>query len=154
MKLKQILSAFALLSTVMLTSRAGPNSLQQELAQARAATALYHDVDRAIADGYEDIGYESGEGHHYVNFALVDGVFDIEHPEVLLYAVGPNGKLKLAGLEYLVPLTLSANAPEGFTGSEDLWREDSEGAGLWEMTAWLWLNNPVGQFAILNPRIP
>jgi hypothetical protein len=155
MKRKWSLTVFALLCAGMLISRADQESLQQELAQARAATAIYHDVDRAIADGYvRATEYEPGEGFHYANFALIDGVFEIHRPEALLYAVGPNGELRLAGLEYLVPLSLSGDAPEGFTGIEDLWREDSEGAGLWEMNAWLWITNPDGMFAARNPRIP
>jgi len=40
-----------------------------------------------------------------------------------------------ADLEHLVPPGLSEDAPEGFTGSKDLWREDLEGFGLWEMTS-------------------
>jgi hypothetical protein len=35
-----------------------------------------------------------------------------------------------------------------------LWREDSEGFGLWELNVWLWLDNPDGMFAAKNPRIP
>ena len=149
------LIVIAVLTTFTPASWAGQETLNQELAQARAATAKYHDVDRAIADGYVVAsGNEPGEGVHYVNFALVDGVFDIDHPEALLYQVLPNGKLQLAALEYVVPLSLSATAPEGFTGAEDVWRPNSEGFGLWEMTAWIWLNNPDGMFAQLNPRIP
>lgn len=154
MKLRCSLTILALLCA-MLVGRAGQEPLQLELAQARAATAMYHNVDHAIADGYVPVGgYEPGEGFHYANRSLIDGVFEIDRPEALLYTVGPNGQLRLAGVEYLVPLTLSIGAPEGFTGSEDVWRENSEGGGLWEMNAWLWLNNPDGMFAAHNPRIP
>src|SRR6266446_4865288 len=38
----------------------------QELAQARNATAKYHDVEQALADGYVKRGYGPGEGFHYV----------------------------------------------------------------------------------------
>ena len=143
-----------LMCTGVLATRAGDADFNQELAQARAATAIYHNVDRAIADGYEPAIEMEGEGVHYANFALIDGNFEIERPEALLYVLGPNGQLRLAGVEYMVPLEFSEEAPEGFTGDEDLWREDSEGFGLWELNVWLWLANPDGMFAAKNPRVP
>ena len=128
----------------------------QELAAARSATARYHDIDQAIADGYTDIHlYLSGEGFHYVNFSLIDANFDPEHPEVLLYApVSGEERLELVGVEYLVPLALSTDPPTGFTGDSDEWRMDSEGFGLWEVNAWIWLHNPEGVFGHDNPRVP
>ncbi len=131
-------------------------STLRELAAARAGTARYQNVEQAEADGYVNIDlYLSGEGFHYVNFSLIDGTFDPAHPEVLLYApVGDDSKLRLVGAEYLVPLALSAEPPQGFTGDADEWREDSEGFGLWEINAWIWMNNPEGIFGHDNPRIP
>ena len=38
-----------------------------ELARARNATAKYHDVAVAVADGYVQRGYGPGEGFHFVN---------------------------------------------------------------------------------------
>ena len=128
----------------------------QQLARARRGTARYHDIAQAEADGYVNINvYESGEGLHYVNFSLVDGNFDPEHPEVLLYAPVPHeNRMELVAVEYVVPLTLSAGAPAGFTGDGDVWRENSEGLGLWELNAWIWTHNSDGIFAFHNPRVP
>ena len=127
----------------------------RELAQARAATARYHDVRNAEADGYVSIDFcEPGEGCHWANFSLIDGTFEIERPEFLLYVPGENGEVRLVAIEYVVPLSLSANAPEGFSGDSDIWREDTEGAGLWELTVWLWYPNPEGMFVQHNPRVP
>ena len=128
----------------------------QQLAQARRGTAKYHDIAQAEADGYVNINvYESGEGLHYVNFALVDANFDPEHPEVLLYAPVPHeNRMELVGVEYVIPLGLSSSAPAGFTGDADVWRENSEGLGLWELNAWIWLHNSNGIFAFHNPRVP
>ena len=128
----------------------------QQLAQARRGTAKYHDIAQAEADGYVNINvYESGEGLHYVNFALVDGNFDAEHPEVLLYAPVPHeNRMELVAVEYVVPLSLSSGAPAGFTGDADVWRENSEGLGLWELNAWIWLHNSDGIFAFKNSRVP
>ena len=128
----------------------------QQLAQARRATAKYHDIAQAEADGYVNINiYEGGEGLHYVNFGLVDANFDPEHPEVLLYAPVPHeNRMALVGVEYVVPLSLSSTAPAGFAGDADVWRNNSEGLGLWELNAWIWLNNTNGIFAFKNPRVP
>ena len=128
----------------------------QELAQARNATAKYHNLDQAEADGYINIDFcEPGEGCHWLNPSLVDGNFDPEHPEILLYAPGENGVLQLVAIEYVLPLGASPGAPpEGFSGDSDEWREDTEGAGLWELTCWIWLNNPDGLFQQHNPRVP
>ena len=127
-----------------------------QLARARRATARYKELARAEADGYVNIDVsEEGEGLHYVNFSLVDATFDPEHPEVLLYARLPGKNcLELVAVEYVVPLALSSGPPAGFTGNHDVWRQDSEGLGLWELNAWIWLHNPNGIFAFLNPRVP
>ena len=128
---------------------------QRELAAARAATAKYHDLAQAEADGYVNIDlYLPEEGFHWVNASLIDGDFDPAHPEVLLYAPVPGEKrLQLVAVEYLVPL-VSATPPAGFTGTADRWRQDDEGFGLWELNAWIWEHNPNGLFTFLNPRIP
>ena len=111
---------------------------------------------RAEDDGYVNFElYESGEGHHYIKFELLDGTFDPEHPEMLLYSPVPGeNRLEWAGVEYLIPIALSPSPPAGFTGNADMWRNDMEGFGLWELNAWIWLSNPNGIFADRNPRVP
>jgi hypothetical protein len=128
----------------------------KELARARSATAKYHDIAQAEAEGYVNFDlYESGEGFHYIKFSLLDGIFDLTQPEMLLYSPVPGeDRLELAGVEYLIPMTLSTEAPAGFTGEADVWRNDMEGFGLWELNVWLWLHNPEGIFADRNPRVP
>lgn len=130
-------------------------ALSQELANVRAATAKYHSVEAAEADGYISINFcEPGEGCHWMNPLLIDDTFDPEHPEFLLYAPSENG-WRLVAVEYVVPIALlPGGPPEGFTGDDDQWREDTEGAGLWELTVWTWLHNPNGIFEQHNPRVP
>jgi hypothetical protein len=125
----------------------------RELARARRATARYHDLANALADGFVDGNlYTSGEGYHYVNPLLIDGHFDLEQPEVLLYAARPGEQgLKLVAVEYVSPNTLPV--PEGFTGDDDVW-ESEEPFPIWVLNAWIWLDNPNGLFTFLNPRIP
>jgi hypothetical protein len=126
-----------------------------ELARARDATAKYHDVAEALADGYVQRGYGPGEGFHFVNASLIDCTFDVEHPETLLYIRSGEG-LRLVGVEYSVSNTCTATAPEGFTGDADEWEgPDAEGRPVWALIAWLWLANPNGVFAEPpHPQIP
>ena len=129
---------------------------EQELAQARSATAKYHDVAQAEADGYRNFNlYVPGEGFHYLKFSLLDGNFDPAEPEMLLYSPVPGeNRLELAGVEYLIPIAASPSPPAGFTGDADMWRDNMEGFGLWELNVWSWLSNPNGIFADRNPRVP
>jgi hypothetical protein len=124
-----------------------------DLARARSATAKFHRVEQAEAEGYINLNFcEEGEGCHWLKPSLLDGVFDPAQPEILLYLRDGNG-WRLVAVEYVVPLSLSPGvAPEGFEGNADHWREDSEGVGLWELTCWLWLHNPNGLFEQHNPR--
>ncbi|HJP90784.1 MAG TPA: cytochrome c peroxidase [Pyrinomonadaceae bacterium] len=138
------------------TTRGAPPPIddQSDLAIARRATARFHRVEQAEAEGYINLHFcEEGEGCHWLKPALLDDQFDPSQPEILLYV--PDGDdWRLVAVEYAVPLSLSPGvAPEGFPGDADHWREDSEGVGLWELTAWIWLHNPNGMFEQHNPRI-
>jgi hypothetical protein len=122
-----------------------------QLQQARAATARYRNIDNAIKDGYMDIEVDVEHmGHHYMNTAIVDSVFDIRQPEILVYNRDEKGKQQLVAVEYAVPL--SYPRPEGFSGSADVWKDDS-GFPLWLLHAWVWAYNPDGVFNWTNPLI-
>ena len=125
-----------------------------DLAKARAATARFARVEQAEAEGYVNLNFcEEGEGCHWLKPSLLDDKFDPAEPEILLYVHDGDG-WRLVAVEYVVPLSLSPGvAPAGFLGDSDLWREDSEGVGLWELTAWIWLRNPNGMFEQHNPRL-
>jgi hypothetical protein len=133
---------------------------QADLAAARQATAAFHDVDQAEAAGYgstldilgcfENPGV-GGMGLHYVDFTLVDGVVDATAPEALVYEMRSNGKLKLVGLEYIVPddLVDPANPPMLF--GQHFHKHSV--LPLWVLHAWIWAPNPLGMFADWNPRV-
>jgi len=140
------------------TSAAGHELLSaatlEELAEARAATAKYHDVEQALADGYVQKGFRAGEGFHFVKASLMDCTFDLAHPEALLYIPSGDG-LRLVGVEYSVLSACTSTAPEGFAGDADEWEPNAEGRPVWGLVAWLWLGNPNGVFAEPpNPTIP
>ena len=116
-----------------------------ELAQVRRATAQYHDVNQALADGYVSVGFNAVEGFfEYVNFALVDCTFDPLHPEGLRYVASGNG-LRLAAVEYSIPKRCTSTPPEGFDGDADQWGTEP-GRQIWSLGAFIWSGNPDGVF--------
>jgi len=125
-----------------------------ELQQARSATAKYLNISKAFADGYVDIEVKvPNMGYHFMKTAFVDSLFDIRKPEILVYNKNEDGSFQLVAVEYAVPIALSPNAaPEGFTGSDDVW-ERNEFFGLWLQHAWIWSYNPDGVFNDTNPLI-
>jgi len=122
-----------------------------ELQQARSSTASYRNIENAIKDGYVDIGVDIQHmGHHYMKVSLVDSVFDIRYPEILVYNRNAKGEQELIAVEYAVPLTYPM--PEGFTGSSDVW-DGNTGFPFWLVHAWVWKYNPAGAFKELNPLV-
>jgi hypothetical protein len=126
-----------------------------QLDQARTAADKYFDVDKAVADGYTDIGvFMPNMGWHYLNNTLLDEKFDWTRPELLVYADDPcGGKRKLVAVEYAVPLALSKKAPAGFVGRADEW-DANQTFQIWTLHAWVYEFNPDGVFAAFNPRVP
>jgi hypothetical protein len=125
-----------------------------QLAEVVTATARFQDVSQALAEEYVDIGvFIPHMGHHYMRQDLVDGRFDLEHPELLVYADDPcGGALQLVAVEYAIPLDQSKRMPRGFFGPFDVW-DPNDDFGLWTLHAWVWKYNPDGVFAPLNPQV-
>ena len=111
-KIVSIIIAFSLMLVV--SGQALASSMQvndpavlKDLATVRNATAKYHDVENALADGFvadpvcvaaPGLG---AMGIHYVNYGRVmDPSINLEEPEILLYEPSENG-LKLVGVEYM-----------------------------------------------------
>jgi hypothetical protein len=126
-----------------------------QLDQAKDATAKYLDVDKAVADGYHDIGlFIPNMGWHYMKEAILDARFEWTKPELLVYADDPcGGKRKLVAIEYAVPFDLAKRAPAGFVGRADEW-DANQTFKLWTLHAWVYEFNPDGVFAPMNPRVP
>ena len=126
----------------------------RELEKAKRATARYQDVKNAIADGYKDIDVVlPNMGRHYLKESLLDGAFDAEHPELLVYREEPGSLSTLVALEYAVPLKVSETAPAGFKGDADTWFADQR-FQLWTLHAWVWKENPEGVFHSTNKQVP
>lgn len=114
----------------------------QQLAAARTATARYHDVGEALADGYIELGMNPGEGEtiEFVNFGLVDCTLDALHPEALRYVVSGNG-LRLVAVEYSIPMDCAATPPGDFLPGVGEW-EQEPGVPVWTLAAWIWTGDP------------
>jgi hypothetical protein len=119
------------------------------LAEARAGTAKYQNVDAAVADGFFAVSpcvshpTAGTMGIHYLNPARVDATLVPAEPEVLVYNPEPNGRLRLVAVEYL------NIAPADFPGGLHM---DPPANGLpYTLHAWVWKNNPSGTFAGFNP---
>jgi hypothetical protein len=137
---------------------AGASSAREAavLATLRSATARYHNVDAAIADGFIllsecEVRPEGAAGLLYANLDRVDGVINPEEPEGLLYEPTPNGRLRLVAVDLAVPYALWTDpAPPEFLG-HTFQTEDEFGA--WALHIWIWRHNPAGMFAPANPDV-
>jgi hypothetical protein len=138
------------------------------LARIRAATARYHRLEAALEDGYErrrfpfppfdPIPCIEGEGIRYVNLSAIDGVVEPTRPELLLYEPLPNGKLRLAGVQYLVPAS-EWDPSQGIPHLGDQPFMDRRlppwggPAPNYSLVVWLWTHNPDGMYELQNPRV-
>ena len=135
-----------------------PAQTVAELFQVRAATLKYMDTAAAKLDSFVNTGIQlPNMGLHFANFGRVaDGVFDLAHPEFLVYNKLPNGKFELVAVEYGVPIDPQHTnvPPAGFTGDADVWDFNTLNLGLWTLHAWVWKTNPAGVFKMENPIVP
>lgn len=95
--------------------------LEAELARTRAATAGLATLADAEAAGYvnPDIATDGDSEVHMVRWDRMDGTFDLDQPEQLLYEhASPDSPL--VGVVYYV-IGLATELPEGFVGPDDHW---------------------------------
>ncbi len=137
----------------------------RDLAAIRKATARYHRLDVALADGYEILfdctvnpqNSQEAMGQHYINFSLKDNVLELDKPEVLMYEPQRDGSMKLVGVEYVVfAEDWTETEPPEFLGHQ-LHYKTAVGvhpAGpFYALHAWAWKHNPGGVFADWNSKV-
>src|SRR5919109_2148937 len=150
------------------TGTTDPQGLR-DLAKVRQATAKYHDVNVALADGFVPTPHCIAEpglgvmGIHYINPPrLMDTEVNILEPEILLYVESGNG-LKLVGVEYWFSIGApdtpipdpAPPAPVIFDRPLD-GPMDAHEPGQpphYDLHAWIWKANPAGIFAPFNPNV-
>ena len=163
--MKGYLSVLALLIMALIigTGNGGPISDGDELARLRAATARFHQIDAAQAAGYElvpgldhcfDNPGVGAMGFHYIDADRLDPTLDVERPEAMVFAPGPDGKLKLGAVEYIVPADAwdasgNSDLPALFNRSFHL----NADLGVYVLHVWVWKNNPAGMFEDWNPNV-
>jgi hypothetical protein len=117
----------------------------------RQATARFHSPTLAAAAGYDVTPCVPAMGYHWLNASLVDPVFDLTQPEVLLYASGPNGQPRLVAVEYIV---IDVGQPRPSFGGHAF---DIGGTPVpvphWSLHVWLYADNPDGIFTPFNPTV-
>lgn len=140
----------------------------RDLAKVRQATAKYHDVSAALADGFVPTpacvsSPDGGMGIHYVNPPrLMDSAINLLEPEILLYVESGNG-LKLLGVEYFqgigapdTPIPNPAPPAAVILGRSLDGPMDAHEPGQpphYDLHAWVWQGNPSGVFAPFNPNV-
>lgn len=132
----------------------------------RAAAGRFRDLDLATSEGYGlFLGCVSGPdegamGVHYANGTLVgDGVLDAERPEVLVYEPRPDGRLRLAAVEYLVIAEAwhaSHTSPPVLEGQSFHYTGSPNRYGLppfYALHVWAFKQNPHGTFVNWHPNV-
>lgn len=153
----------------------GPRRVDREsrrqIVQLYRSTAKYHQVEKAISDGFEpfaipeDLGgtllnirgeditcFDSsagGMGVHYVRH--IDENLDPADPEALVYEVGRHGRLRLVALEYIIPEESVDPAHPPVLFGQELHHHSY--LPVYILHAWIWQWNPSGLFADFNPRV-
>lgn len=104
---------------VAMTNRADCDRLADELALARATALSYPTAADAMAAGWHQVTpYVSGIAAHYIKSELVDGKFQIDQPEMILYD-GNTPEARVVGLSYYLWHEGDAEPVSGFTGAND-----------------------------------
>ena len=163
--------AIAAIAIPTVVSLAGADDAQSLAAVTKAATAKYHDLATAEADGYAllkdakgiaciDNQPVGGMGVHYVKGSLVgDTNLDPTHPEALVYAPNAAGKLKLAALEYIVfadAWNAQHSDPPTMFGRQFNYTPAPNRYGIpafYSLHAWVWDPNSDGLLEPWNPRV-
>ena len=140
--------------------------LPEDVAAARAATAKYRDVQRALDDGYlanDDCVSAPGlgtMGFHYANIPLiVDPALNALTPEVLLYV--PSGRgIALAGIEYRFGIGgPDEPIPDSPPPAPSIFGQAFDGPMVghfpgdgphYDLHVWVFAENPAGLFAAFN----
>jgi hypothetical protein len=93
--------------------------LESEIQVARDVALAHPTAADAMADGWVRVtGYVPGIAAHYMNFQYVDGTFEVDKPEMILYdGGGPDARV--VGLSYYVLHEAEGEPSQGFTGDND-----------------------------------
>jgi hypothetical protein len=129
---------------------------KDQIAIAKRVAADLDTPEKARAAGYRPrFGDVPLQGEHWTHPVLVlNGVFDIEHPPMLMFAP-INGKQQLLGVAYAYAVRTGQPIPDGFDGAA-MWHEHPAlslpGSRLVMTHVWF-VDSPNGVFAHDNPTL-
>ena len=101
-------------------------------------------------------------GLHYVNMELVgDGDIDVRYPEIILFEPQPNGRIRITGADFLVPVAAweqkhKGEGPPMLMGQLFHLFDSPNRFGLdafYTLHVWAWKDNPNGAFGNWNPNV-
>lgn len=134
-----------------------PDEVEQAVSDLRDLTQPYQDIDAARAAGWDiqitdcmsdaqgAMGFHFGKGDH------IDAVVESMKPEVLMYEPAADGRMKLVGIEYVVPFDAwQSSSPPTLLGRNF---ERNETFQVWALHMWIWRDNPAGVFASWNADV-
>lgn len=142
-------------------SPASTDPAARDLEALRRATSAFQDFQASQAAGYtflfmdmcmtdQSAERRGGMGFHYVNTSLLDGQVAVETPEALMYEADADGRLRLIGVEYVIPKDQwTGTRPPVLFGREFTLNSFD----LWALHVWVWKDNPSGMFADWNPTV-
>ena len=143
-----------------------PVTDEKQLADLRRVTERFKSLDEAKEAGYATqitpcwAHHSAGAmGYHYGNTNLFDATAALLQPEVVIYEPERNGRMKLVGLEYIVPLAAWEAAQHDLNDPTDvpqlLGQKFTRHSFLpiFKLHIWLWRNNPSGTYADWNPKV-
>ena len=131
---------------------------RKDVAQARAATAKYHDFSVALAEGFVpvspcvEVPGLGAMGIHFLNFSRFDLTLNPAEPELLLYLPDADGDMELVGLEYAAAST-GSNPPPVLFGQTLQGPVSHGGPPQYELHVWAWKHNPGGMFSPFNSKL-
>jgi hypothetical protein len=155
-----------------------PDNCQEQLTEARAATAQYHNESKALADGFistfecVEVPGLGAMGVHYINpLRMMDTSVAVNQPEALLYFRQNDGTMRLVGLEYVAPVlsngipwfggegnpppVVDNAAPTLFGRTFDGPMAGHNPGQPWhyDLHVWAWRDNPNGLFFPFNSKL-
>ena len=155
--LRRLLAIASIMTVLLALPPSAAASGQASLADARNATASFHDVRKAERAGYGllplpcfDSPGVGGMGQHYGRTILFDGVVDVAHPEALVYEVDGD-RLQLVAVEYIILQSAWSSSEAPSLLGHSFFKNDA--LSLWALHAWIWRPNPDGMFANYNPSV-
>jgi hypothetical protein len=104
---------------VSMTDQALCDQLDEELQVARDTALALPTAADAKAAGYTQVTpYVPGIAAHWMKFPYVDGTFEVDKPEMVLYD-GSGLDARVVGLSYYIVQNSDAEPTQGFTGDND-----------------------------------